>query len=79
MLGRLQMTVDECLEAYENLADDVFGHPRRLHIRKPPWIPRNKYNHRRLEEAIKDIVKERSRSRHSSTEFRQPNEDMCRT
>lgn len=79
MLGRLRMTVDECLEAYENLADQVFGHPRHFHIRKPPWYPRDKYDHRRLEKVIKDIVKERSPSDHNSTEFRQPNEDMCRT
>lgn len=79
MLGRLHMTVDECLEAYENMADFVFGHPRPLHIRKPPWIPVDKYDHRRLERIIKDIVKERSPSGHNSTEFRQPNENMCRT
>lgn len=34
MLGRLSMTVDECIQAYENLADRVFGHPRHFHIRK---------------------------------------------
>ena len=78
MLGRLHMTVDECLDAYENLAGRVFGHPRHLHIRKPPWIPRDKYDHRRLEKIIKDIVKERSPTGHNSTEFRQPNEDTCR-
>ena len=53
MLGRLHMTVEECLEVYENLADHVFGHPRHLHIRRPPWIPRDKYDHSRLEEVIK--------------------------
>lgn len=78
MLGRLHMTVDECIDAYENLAGHVFGHPRHLHIRKPPWIPRDKYDHRRLEKIIKDIVKERSPTGHNSTQFRQPNEDMCR-
>ena len=33
------MTVEECIQAYENLADRVFGHPRHLHIRKvsTPW------------------------------------------
>lgn len=79
MLGRLHMTVDECLDAYENLADHVFGHPRQFHIRKPPWIPQDKYDHLRLEKVIKDIVKQRSPKGHNSTEFRQPNEDMCRT
>ena len=79
MLGRLHMNVDECLEAYETLADHVFGQPRHLHIRAPPWIPRDKYDYRRLETVIKEIVRERSPTGHSSTDFRQPNEHMCRT
>ena len=79
MLGRLQMTVDECIEAYKHLTDHVFGHPRHLHIRRPPWIPRDKYDTTRLERVIKDIVKERSPTGYSSTEYRQPNEDTCRT
>ena len=79
MLGRLHMTVEECLEVYENLADHVFGHPRHLHIRRPPWIPRDKYDHSRLEEIIKEIVSQRSPTGHNKTGFPQPNEDMCRT
>lgn len=77
MLGRLCMDVEECLEAYESLADRVFGHPRRFHIRKPPFIPRDKYNHRNLEDVIKEIVMRKSGK--ASTLFRQPKEDMCRT
>ena len=73
------MTVDECIEAYENLADRVFGHPRHFHIRKPPWIPRDKYDHRLLEGVIKDIVQQRSPRNSFSTPFQQRNEDMCRT
>ena len=79
MLGRLHMTVDECLEAYENLANYVFGHPRHWHIRRPPFVPRDKYDHKRLEKIFKEIVKERNPNGLNSTEFRQPNEDMCRT
>lgn len=79
MLGRLAMTVDECLDAYEQLADGVFGHPRRFHIRKPPWIPRDKYDHTRLEKAMKEIIKQRNPLQHTNTMFRQPREDMCRT
>ena len=79
MLGRLHMTVEECLGVYEKLADHVFGHPRHLHIRNPPWIPRDKYDHSRLEEVIKEIVSQRNPTGHNSTEFRQPNEGMCRT
>lgn len=76
MLGRLHMTVDECLEAYEDLAGKVFGHPRRLHVRNSLW-PKDKYNGKVLESVIEDIVKQREGSR--SATFPQSNEDMCRT
>ena len=79
MLGRLLMTVDECIAAYETLADGVFGHPRRFHIRRPPWIPRNKYNHRDLENIIKGIVEKNDHSGNPSALFRQPLPEMCRT
>ena len=79
MLGRLSMGVEECIEAYEQLADQVFGHPRRFHIRKPPWVPRDKYNHKLLEAVIKEIVQRRSPSGLTNTPFLQPNEEMCRT
>ncbi len=79
MLGRLSMTVDECLDAYESLADEVFGHPRRLHVRKPPWIPRDKYDHTRLKKVIKWIVSQRNPDALGNTMFRQPRPEMCRT
>ncbi len=76
MLGRLSMTVDECLETYEALAGRVFGHPRRFHLRKCLW-PKDKYNYKKLEQVIKDIVRERDSS--ANANFPQQNEDMCRT
>lgn len=79
MLGRLSMNVEECIEAYEQLADRVSGHPRRFHIRKPPWVPRDKYNRKNLENVIKEIVRRRSGAGLVHTLFLQPNEDMCRT
>ena len=78
MLGRLSMTVDECIEAYENLGDKVFGHPRRLHI-KNVLYPKDKYNHKNLEDVIKDIIKQRDPQGRARASFQQPNEDMCRT
>lgn len=76
MLGRLSMTVDECLEAYENLAGKVFGHPRLLHMRNCLW-PKDKYNCRILESVIEEIVRQREGS--GSATFPQSNETMCRT
>lgn len=54
MLGRLEMTVDECINAYIILSEYVFQKPRqpfdwRLKV-KPRYISKN------LEEAIKHIV-----------------------
>ena len=74
------MTVDECLEAYEQLADTVFGHPRRFHIRQPPFIPpRPKNDSERLLKVIKDIIRQRDPLGHANTSFEQPHKDMCRT
>ena len=78
MLSRLRMTVADCMQQYETLGDRVFGRPRRFHIRRPPWIPKEKYNHKHLEEVMKDVVKSRDPSGTSQAKFTS-NEDMCRT
>lgn len=50
MLGRLRMTVTECLEVYRKVGDDLFG-------RKRSSIPlTTKYYHEPLEKAVQDIV-----------------------
>lgn len=79
MLGRLGMTVEECLKAYETLTDGIFGHARRWHVRSLLWMPRDKYNYKLLEKAIKQIVKEFDCSRDSEARFPQSCADMCRT
>ena len=48
MLGRLRMTVRECLIEYKNLGNLVFGHRRPLHYYR--------YSHKKLEASIKDVV-----------------------
>ena len=70
------MTVDECIETYENLAGRVFGQPRRLHIRNCLW-PKDKYNSQILEDVIEEIVAQREGSRIAL--FPQSKEGMCRT
>ena len=50
------MTIEDCLEEYENLGDVVFSHSRWLHIRSPLWVPREKYDHKKLEKVVKDVV-----------------------
>ncbi|KAH0559155.1 hypothetical protein GP486_004307 [Trichoglossum hirsutum] len=59
MLGRLNMTVEEGLEAYATFGDDVFGHPRQAHIRrkKPHRLSRQeKYDARKLRDAVVELV-----------------------
>ena len=80
MLGRLSMTVDECLEAYEILSERVFGHPRWFHCRSILFFnPRDKYDPKKLEKVICDVIRQRDPDGRSSTELQQLNEDMCRT
>ncbi|KAF2487154.1 acyl transferase/acyl hydrolase/lysophospholipase [Neohortaea acidophila] len=53
ILGRLRMTVDEGLELYRKVGDDLFG-------RRRSSIPlRTKYYHQPLERAVREIVSKR--------------------
>ena len=81
MLGRLGMTIDECLEAFERLAHCVFRHPRMFHVRRfPPFLfPRPKYNEKLLEGIIKEIVCRYELNGHKDSKFPQQNVFGCRT
>lgn len=57
MLGRLRMNIDDSIKEYENLGGKVFGHSRYFYYRSPPFLPRDKYNHKVLEETIKKVVR----------------------
>ncbi|KAL1623231.1 hypothetical protein SLS56_008399 [Neofusicoccum ribis] len=51
MLGRLRMSVPQCLELYRQVGDDLFGKRRSV-------LPlTTKYHHKPLEDAVKEIVK----------------------
>ncbi|KAH7119029.1 acyl transferase/acyl hydrolase/lysophospholipase [Dendryphion nanum] len=52
MLGRLRMTVPQCLEIYRQVGNDLFGHRRN----KLPLA--TKYHHKPLEKAVQRIVRE---------------------
>jgi hypothetical protein len=60
MLGRLRMNIDHCISDYERLGGEVFAHSRWVHLRSPPWIPRDKYNHKTLESVVQEVVSRRS-------------------
>ncbi|KAL9127322.1 MAG: hypothetical protein Q9217_003784 [Psora testacea] len=59
MLGRLRMNIDDCITEYENLGDRVFARSRLFHLRSPLWLPREKYNHKVLEEVVQGVVNDR--------------------
>ena len=85
MLGRLRLTVAECLEDFLILLDKVWSHPRIFSIRAP-ILSRvglksslgDKYDYKVLERELKDLVKRRGPDGNEDTTFRQQNEDTCR-
>jgi hypothetical protein len=57
MLGRLQMSVDECIGAYLSLSDDIF-HKKRHRVTIKGKV-QGRFDSDELERAVKAIVKER--------------------
>ena len=58
MLGRLEMSIDECIEAYTNLSEDVFHRKRKI----PMGIKgdlKDRYDSEALKLAVKNILMER--------------------
>jgi hypothetical protein len=79
MLGRLRMSVDQCIESYSNMAARIFSFPR---FQLKGW-PRSKYDSTRLEREIKQLVATRlDREGHNVRKawelFPSP-DDLCRT
>ncbi|RAL64837.1 hypothetical protein DID88_001433 [Monilinia fructigena] len=80
MLSRLRMNIDDCIQEYENLGKEVFGYPRHFSIRGPIPFNREKYDHRKLEKVIKDVVERRHLKVDQVAEPMYPSsQDRCRT
>ncbi|KAA8568084.1 hypothetical protein EYC84_008495 [Monilinia fructicola] len=80
MLSRLRMNIDDCIQEYENLGKEVFAHPRIFSIRGPIPFKRGKFDHRKLEKVIKDVVERRRLEGDQIAETMYPsNPDRCRT
>lgn len=59
MLGRLRMSVEDCISEYATLSESIFGHPRRASFRGPiPW-PRDKYDGNTIRQAVVDVIDRR--------------------
>ncbi|KAI1622064.1 hypothetical protein EDD37DRAFT_684068 [Exophiala viscosa] len=54
MLGRLEMTIDECIEAYTSLADKVFQ--KKAPRMKITGKIRGQFDSKKLEDAIREVV-----------------------
>ncbi|MCJ1342317.1 hypothetical protein MMC31_000499, partial [Peltigera leucophlebia] len=79
MLGRLRMSIDDCIAEYETLGPRVFAHPRLFHLRSPLFWPRDKYDHRSLEKAIRDVINRRSPFVAGGNKNFASDENRCRT
>lgn len=80
MLGRLEMTVDECIEAYVQMMDLIFAKEksRRFNFKGDA---RSRFDTAVLEEAIKNVI-ERSRFPNQTSPdilMRDPDRDGCKT
>ena len=61
MLGRLRMTVPDCIDEFMSLSAKIYERRRSIHYRSPFFWPRDKYNHRILEEAVRDLITRKGR------------------
>jgi hypothetical protein len=58
MLGRLEMSIDECIKAYTDLSEDVFHKKRRIPI-NIKGVLKERYDSKVLELAVKKILRDR--------------------
>lgn len=79
MLGRLRMSIDDCIDEYETLGPKVFAHPRWFHLKSPLFWPRDKYDHRSLEKAIREVIDRRSSFVYGGDKSFASDENRCRT
>jgi Patatin-like phospholipase len=57
MLGRLRMSVEECIDQYEKLASKIFGKPRHFHARAGFFFwDRPKFNTQSYRDIIRKVV-----------------------
>lgn len=59
MLGRLRMTVEDCIEEYERLSNGMFGDPRHFTTLRYYLIDRNKYDTQSVEAVFEDVFERR--------------------
>lgn len=60
MLGRLRMTVPDCIAEYKTLGQEVFGKPRMVFTLRYGVGDRFKYNAANLEKVFRSVAERRS-------------------
>ncbi len=53
------MNIDDCIDEYETLGENIFARPRWFHIRSPLFWIRDKYRAKDLESVLEDVVSRR--------------------
>jgi hypothetical protein len=69
MLGRFRMTVQDCLNEYENMSHKIFGSPRLISQRNIGIVPWPKYNSSAMKKAFKEVTNRRSEQRQQHQQF----------
>lgn len=82
MLGRLEMTVQECIDAYVHLSEQVFV-PKRSRVpivgkALAKWNMKEGFDSAKLEEAIKAITAKHEKSHDPNVKLRIDAEPRCR-
>ena len=82
MLGRLEMTVQECIDAYIRLSEQVFV-PKKSRLPivgklRAKWYMREGFDSEKLREAIRNIVAEYDKSKDPNVMLRIDAEPHCR-
>ncbi len=80
MLGRLRMTVEDCINEYEQLAGSVFGHANLFHQTFLPtaWMKRPKYDTAVLESVIKGVTSRRGEISTDDRRTLKTGHELCR-
>jgi hypothetical protein len=80
MLGRLKMTVENCIEAFRIYSKAIFNQPRLLYYLK---YPGPKYSNKTLRSAINKVIEEHEPNKDGDTRWKKDTfaavGDYCKT
>lgn len=57
MLGRLRMAIQDCLNEFRSVLENMYSSPRSASMRSSLYWRQPKYDHRRVESEFKDLVR----------------------